>query len=152
MSHSQSQIIPRWNTDDSFYLYTPDSNAESLIATKVTFNKELTKEEILDSVASYLSIAYFIPKQEYYIDQKGMKVSLKEIHTFEIPNRKYSIAIVNIDDPDKICMTTYFQGSTGGYVTFLMLVSNLMQPQFEYPLLDGINFLYNNLELKIWTI
>jgi len=72
--------------------------------------------------------------------------------SYESLSRHITAMLQNIDDPDKICMTTYFQGSTGGYVTFLMLVSNLMQPQFEYPLLDGINFLYNNLELKIWTI
>ncbi|MGB5529988.1 MAG: hypothetical protein WBQ32_08455, partial [Ignavibacteriaceae bacterium] len=39
-------------------------------------------------------------------------------------------------------------GSTGGYITFLLLVSNLLQPQLEIPLLDGIIFLYNNEELQ----
>ena len=45
-------------------------------------------------------------------------------------------------------MGTYFQGSTGGRITFLMLVSNLIQPQLEYPLLDGVIILYNSEELK----
>ena len=45
-------------------------------------------------------------------------------------------------------MATYFQGSTGGYNTYLTLVSNFMQPQLSTPLLDGIIFIYNDEELK----
>jgi len=65
-----------------------------------------------------------------------------------LPGRKYRIAIVNIIDPDKICMGFYFQGSTGGQHTYKMLVSNLMQPQLENPLIDAAIFLYNGSELK----
>ena len=72
-----------------------------------------------------------------------------DITSIDLPNRKYSIATMDIDDPDKICMGTYFQGSAGGRITFLMLVANFMQPQLKYPLIDGLIILYNNTELKV---
>ena len=49
-------------------------------------------------------------------------------------------------------MTTFFQGSTGGYNTYLTLVSNFMQPQLSTPLLDAIIFIYNDEELKTMII
>ena len=63
-SQLQPQITSHLNSDTSFYFYTSDSNAENLIATKVIFDSKLTKEEILDSVASYLSNTFFIPKHK----------------------------------------------------------------------------------------
>ena len=145
-----SQVTSLWNSDTSFYFYKMDSfsNAENLIATKFIFDGELTKEEILDSVASYLSSTYFIPKHKYYEGKKNISITIKTITTIDLPNRKHSIATVDIDDPDKICMGTYFQGSAGGRITFLMLVANFMQPQLKTPLLDGLIVLYNNTELK----
>jgi hypothetical protein len=144
----QPQITSHWNSDTSFYFYNSDSNAENLIASKVIYDSKLTKEEILDSVASYLSNTYFIPKHKYYEGKHKIIITLMDITSIGFPDRKYSIATVNIDDPDTICMGTYFQGSTGGFITFLMLVSNLIQPQLKTPLLDGLIILYNNTELK----
>ena len=144
-----SQVTSLWNSDTSFYFYTSDSNAENLIATKVIFDSKLTKEKILDSVASYLSNTYFIPKHKYYEGKQKIIITIMDITLIDLPNRKYSIATVDIDDPDKICMGTYFQGSAGGRITFLMLVANFMQPQLKYPLLDGLIILYNNTELKV---
>lgn len=147
-SQLQPQITSNWNSDTSFYFYTSESNAEKLIATKVIFDSEVTQEEILDSVASYLSYTYFILKHKFYEGKQKISITIKDITIIDLPDRKYSIAIVNIDDPDKICMGTYFQGSAGGRITFLMLVSNFMQSQLKYPLLDGLVILYNNTELK----
>lgn len=144
-----AQVTSLWNSDTSFCFYTSDSNAENLIATKVIFDSELTKEEILDSVASYLSNTYFTPKHKYYEGKQNISITIMDITTIDLSNRKHSIATVNIDDPDKICMGIYFQGSTGGFITFLMLVSNLMQPQRNTPLIDGLIILYNNTELKV---
>jgi len=147
-SQLRPQITSHWNSDTSFYFYTSDSNAKDLIATKVIYDSKLTKEEILDSVASYLSNTYFIPKHKYYEGKQKIIITIMDITSIDLTNRKYSIATVGIDDPDKICMGTYFQGSAGGKITFLMLIANFMQPQLKYPLLDGLIILYNNTELK----
>lgn len=147
-NHLQSQVTTLWNSDTSFYFYESGPNAENLIAKKVTFDTNLNKNEILDSVASFLSDNYFFTKNNYFRGKRKISIDIKNITEINLANRIYSIATVNIDDPDKICMGTYFQGSTGGYNTFLLLVSNLLQPQLEIPLLDGIIFLYNGEELK----
>jgi len=144
-----SQVTSLWNSDTSFYFFTSDSNAENLIATKIIFDTKLNTKEILDSTASFLSNTYFLPQNKYYKGKQKINIELKGIAEINFPDRSYSIATVNIDDSDKICMGTYFQGSTGGFITFLMLVSNLIQPQLKTPLLDGLIILYNNTELKL---
>lgn len=144
-----SQLTSLWNSDTSFCLYSSDSNAENLVATKVIFDSKLNKEVILDSVVSYLSNTYFIPKHKYYEAKQKISITIMDLTTIDLPTRKFSIATVNIDDPDKICMGTYFQGSAGGRITYLMLVANFMQPQLKYPLLDGLIILYNNTELEV---
>jgi len=124
------------------------SNAENLILEKINFDAKLNKKEILNSTASFLSNTYFLPRNKYYIGKRKISIDIKGITEINLPDRTYSVATVNIDDPDTICMGTYFQGSTGGFITYLMLVSNLMQPQLKTPLLDGLIILYNNNELK----
>jgi hypothetical protein len=149
-TYLHSQVAALWNSDSSFYFYKIDSlsNAENLTLEKVNFNHGLTKEAILDSISSFLSNTYFIPKNKHYEGKRKISIGIHGVTEINLPDRTYSIATVNIDDPDKICMGTYFQGSTGGFITFLMLVSNLMQPQLKLPLLEGVFFLYNNEELK----
>jgi len=142
------QVTSNWNADTTFYFYFPDSNAEHLVATSVIFNDKLNNKKILDSIAAYLSNTYFVPKYKYYNNKVKIKIRIQDITIINTPNKNYSIATVNIEDPAKICMGIYFQGSTGGYNTFLMLVANLMQPQLEYPLLDAVIFLYNSEELE----
>ncbi len=142
----QAQIISLWNCESSYYFYKISD--EKLDVEQATFGETLTKEKILDSLASYLSNNYFVPKNKYYENKTKIRITIDSILAFNSLNRQYRIGIANIRDPDKICMTVYFQGSTGGQNTFLMLVSNLLQPQLEHPLLDGIIFLYNNSELK----
>jgi len=124
------------------------SHAENLISEKINFDAKLNKKEILNSTASFLSNTYFLPRNKYYIGKRKISIDIKGITEINLPDRTYSVATVNIDDPDTICMGTYFQGSTGGFITYLMLVSNLMQPQLKSPLLDGLIILYNNNELK----
>ena len=146
-----SQVTSLWNSDTSFYFYKMDSlsNAENLISEKVNFDTKLNSKEILDSTASFLSNTYFLPQNKYYKGKQKINIEVKGIAEINFPDRSYSVATVNIDDPDKICMGTYFQGSAGGRITFLMLVSNFMQSQLKYPLLDGLIILYNNTELKV---
>jgi len=145
-----SQVTSLWNSDTSFYFYKMDSpsHAENLISEKINFDAKLNKKEILDSTASFLSNTYFLPMNKYYIWKRKISIDINGIAEINLPDRTYSVATVNIDDPDTICTGTYFQGSTGGFITLLMLVSNLMQPQLKTPLLDGLIILYNNTELK----
>ena len=142
----QAQISSRWNRDSSIYFYKFID--EKLDTEKVTFDKTLTREQILDSLASFLTVDYFVPKNKHYQNKAKISINIDSIITFNSTNKQYRIAVVNIKDPDEICMTLYFQGSTGGQNTYVMLVSNLMQPQLKDPLLDGIIFLYNKSELK----
>ena len=142
----EAQIISRWNQDSLFYFYSPVD--ENLTAQKTSFVHSMTKEEILDSITSFLSSTYFASKNEYYKNKTKIKIELDSLITVNAQNRVYRIAVINISDPDEICLGYYFQGTSGGYSTFLTLVANLMQPQKKIPLLDGIIFLYNEKELK----
>ncbi len=142
----QAQISSRWNRESSIYFYKFVD--EKLDVEQVTFDKTLTREQILDSLASFLTADYFVPKNKHYRNKEKISINIDSIIIFNSTNKQYRIAVVNIKDPDEICMTFYFQGSMGGQNTYVMLVSNLMQPQLKDPLLDGIIFLYNNSELK----
>lgn len=142
----QAQISSLWNRESSIYFYNFMDG--KLDVDQVTFDNTFTREQILDSLASFLTVNYFVPKSKYYQNKAKIRINIDSIIAFNSTDKQYRIAVVNIQDSDKICMTLYFQGSSGGQNTFLMLISNLMQPQLKYPLLDGIIFLYNNSELK----
>ena len=142
----QAQFSSLWNRESSIYFYKFMDG--KLDVEQVTFDNTFTREQILDSLASFLTVNYFVPKYKYYQNKAKISINIDSIITYNSTDRKYRIAVVNINDPDKICMGLYFQGSSGGQNTFFMLISNLMQPQLKDPLLDGIIFLYNNSELK----
>lgn len=142
----QAQISSLWNQESSIYFYKFMDG--KLDVEKVTFNNTFTREQILDSLASFLTANYFVPKNKYYQNKAKISINIDSIIAFKSADKQYRIAVVNIQDSDKICMTSYFQGSSGGQNTFLMLTANLMQPQLKDPILDGIIFLYNNSELK----
>jgi len=142
----QAQNSSLWNRESSIYFYKLMD--EKLDVEQVFFDNTFTREQILDSLASFLTANYFVPKNKYYQNKAKISINIDSIITLDSTNRQYRIAVVNIQDPDKICMGLYFQGSSGGHNTFLMLISNLMQPQLKEPFIDGIIFLYNNSELK----
>ena len=142
----KSQIISHWGEDSSYYLY--QSIDENLIPHKITFNQNLSKKEVLDSIANYLTVKFFVMSNKYYKDKRKIVVTVQKVTLIEVHNQIFYIASININDPDKVCMTTFFQGSTGAYNTYLTLVSNFIQPQLVTPLLDGIVFTYNDEELK----
>ncbi|MGB5531156.1 MAG: hypothetical protein WBQ32_14410, partial [Ignavibacteriaceae bacterium] len=110
-THLYSQATTLWNYDTSFYFYKMDShsNAENLITEKIIFDSKLTKKEVLDSIATFLTNTYFIPRNKYYETKRKISIDIKGINEINLSNRIYSIATVNIDDPDKICMGSYFQ-------------------------------------------
>lgn len=144
----QTQTFPNWNVDTTFYFYSPDSIAEKLICERVEFKNRLDKKGILDSICDYLTNTYFIPKKKNYEGKHKITIDIQELNEINLDKRRYLIATININDPDRICMENYYQGSSGGRITFLMLVANFMQPQLKYPLLDAALFLYNGDELK----
>ena len=142
----KSQISHNWNSDSSFYFFKAVD--ENLVPKKIVFKQNLTKKEILDSIAHYLTDLFFVPSNKYYKDKRKIMVNVGKVTSIEVINRTFYIATINIIDPDKVCMSTFFQGSTGGYNTYLSLVLNFIQPQLARSLLDGIIFTYNNEELK----
>lgn len=147
-NQSKPQIISNWNVDTTFYLYYPDPNAEKIIRERIDFKNSLDRKEILDSLAGYLTSTYFIPKKKYFEGKQKVSIDIQKMNKINIAGRNYLIATVNINDPDKICMESYFQGSAGGRISFLMLVANLFQPQLKYPLIDAALFLYNGAEIE----
>ncbi len=60
----QAQISSLWNRESSIYYYKFID--EKLDAEQVTFDKTFTREQILDSLASFLTVDYFVPKYKYY--------------------------------------------------------------------------------------
>ena len=115
----------------------------------MNINQNLTREEILDSIANYLTEIFFVPNNKFYKDKRKIEVTVQEVTSIKVHNETFYLATINIIDRDEVCMTTFFQGSTGGYNTYLTLVSNFIQPQRSTPLLDGIIFTYNGDELKV---
>jgi len=65
------------------------------------------------------------------------------INTFGAGGRRFRIGVVNMQDPERACMHSFFQGSSGATTTYCMLTATLMQPQLDPPLLDGLVLLYN---------
>ena len=146
MESPKAQIITHWGKDSSYYLY--QAVDEYLIPNKITFDHNISRREILDSIASYLTNEFFIKRTDFYKDKRDIVVAVQKLTSIVLPNRKLHIATINIVDPDEICMTTFFQGTTGAHNTYLTLVSNFIQPQLSTPLLDCIVFTYNDDELK----
>ncbi len=80
----QAQISSRWNQESSFYFYRFID--EKLDAEKVTFNKSLTREQILDSLASFLTVDYFVPKKTSIIKIKRrfVLISIALLHLIQL--------------------------------------------------------------------
>jgi hypothetical protein len=146
MESPKAQIISHWDKDSSYYLY--QAVDEYLIPNKITFDHNFSKREILDSIAGYLTNKFFIKRTDFYKDKKNIVIAVQKLTSIVLTNRKLDIATINIIDPDEVCMTTFFQGTTGAFNTYLALVSNFIQPQLSTPLLDCIVFTYNGDELK----
>jgi hypothetical protein len=102
----KSQISHNWNSDSSFYFFKAVD--ENLVPKKIVFKQNLTKKEILDSIAHYLTDLFFVPSNKYYKDKKKIVVDVQKVTSLEVSNRTFYIAIININDSDKVCMTTFF--------------------------------------------
>ena len=143
-------VEPFFN-DTTLYLYYPVTlwyGKVKLERETLESNKEGDVKGILDTVLFYLTTYYLNKEHKYNKNYQKVEIKSLEIKSVQIGKRKYNLAIVNIEDSDKVCMTRYFQGSTGAYTTFLMIVANILQPQLSKPIIDGVIILYNNEELE----
>ena len=134
------------NDEERFYHYYYDSsnNREILKTFPVELPRNTDVKIVLDSLLTYLSKNYFHDFSNYILDTR-IKLRLEKIDSIKTINRIYKIATVNIIDTNKVCIGAFFQGSTGGHMTQIMLSTNILQPQFAYKttFLDGVIILYN---------
>ena len=66
----KAQIVSHWGEDSSYYLY--QAVDEDLVPHKINLNQNLTKKDILDSVATYLTDIFFVTSNKYYKDKRRM--------------------------------------------------------------------------------
>jgi hypothetical protein len=125
-----------------YFYYDYSNNQERLKALPLGFHYNIAFEIVLDSLLRYLSNNYF--RNAAGIDSdKIISLKLDKIDSIKTYERIYRIAIIDIIDSNKLCMDYYFQGSTGAHCTYLILGTNLLQPQSNPAFLDGIIILYN---------
>ena len=85
---------------------------------------------------------------DYISNINSVSTKYQHLEVLKTDNKNYTIAIVNIIDPQKVCMSYFFQGSSGGQETYNILGTNLQQPTFEQSLVDGVIILYNGSPLE----
>ncbi len=130
----------------TLYTYTPDSTARYLIAEPQPdlLSPNLTVEAALDSLGRRLADGYF---REWRGEPTGISFETVEVVTLPTPPDSVRIAVVNMADPDSVAVRAFFQGSSGGLISSLMIEAMLMQPSLDIreqrPLLDGLVLLYN---------
>ncbi len=138
---------PRKGSEQYFYFYYDNSDDRmTLKALPLIFRGSTTAATILDSLFKCLSSGYFSRRIEN-APSGTIALKLLKIDSIKTSNRINRVASISIIDTNKICMSYFFQGSSGAHGTYLMLVANLLQPQCRPPFLDGIIILYNGTPL-----
>lgn len=135
------QDIPRVIGDVKLYIFSSDdeyflSNAQPFI-----LPPETTLRDALNSLGRHLSETYF--SKTYTNDSTDIHFEVLGIDRISTPGRPLLTAVINMVDVNNDAMGCFFQGSTGGQVTFHMLTATFMQPHLDPPLLDGLVILYN---------
>jgi hypothetical protein len=127
-----------------YFYYDISNNREILKTIPVDLPLNTETKSVVDSLLKYLSDKYFY-KAYYLKGATNINLVLLKIDSIITKTRIYKIATVDIVDTSRICMGAFFQGSTGGHMTTVMLGTNILQPQFYYasPFLDGLILLYN---------
>ena len=133
-----------------YYYYNTANNREVLKSFPMGLPHDTDTKIVVDSLLKYLSDNYF--KTVYYATDTittHIKLTLLRIDSIKTKSRIIKLAVVDIVDTSRICMRNYFQGSTGGHMTQIMLGANILQPQFYYTshFLDGVILLYNGTSL-----
>jgi hypothetical protein len=143
-------LVPFFN-DTIIYLYKPTTlwdGRTMLQREELTVYKKNETTTLLDTVLKYLTTSFFNNQYESYKEKSQIELQNLGLDNIKAGQRDYILAIVNIEDKDSVCMTSYFQGTTGAYTTFLMIVANILQPQLSDAMIDGLIVLYNKKELE----
>ena len=145
------------NKEYYFYYYNNDdvrneSAGNPLILSKDRLNisSEAQISEVLDSIVARLTF-HFQKSIEYLniVGTSRIKIKFKDLEYIITEKKNYSIALIEIIDPKEICMSYFFQGSSGGQETYNVLGTNLLQPSlFSQSLVDGVIILYNGSPLE----
>lgn len=135
------QDIPRVIGDVKLYTFSSDdeyflSNAQPFI-----LPPETSLRDALNSLGRHLSETYF--SETYTNDLTDIHFEVLGIERISTPTRPLLTAVINMVDVNNNALGCFFQGSTGGQVTFHMLTATFMQPHLDPPLLDGLVILYN---------
>jgi len=134
------------NKEYYFYYYENADVPLSMSAYPLKQGDNLKVEEVLDLITSVLTEHF--QRNEYIPNIDSLIIEFEQINKFKVGIETFEIAIINIIDPTRICMSYFFQGSTGGETTFNELGANLLQPELEnHSLVDGVIILYNGLPL-----
>lgn len=141
------------NKEYYFYYYDADDqrnisagNPLNLSAYPLNLGNDLTVNEILDSLAELLTKHF--RRNDYIPNIQSVSIEYQRSEVLKTNYKDYSLAIVDIIDPKKVCMSYFFQGSSGGQETFNILGSNFLQPSFGQSLVDGVIILYNGSPLE----
>jgi hypothetical protein len=124
-------------------LYTFSSNDQYFLSNAQPFilPPKTSLRDALNSLGRHLSKTYF--SKTYTNDLTDIHFEVLRIDRISTPTRPLLTAIINMVDVNNDALGCFFQGSTGGQITFYMLTATFMQPHLDPPLLDGLVILYN---------
>jgi hypothetical protein len=147
ISASQTSELerPRLQSDTWVYTFQADDNKLLSKPEPHKFPAGTFVEDVLDSLARHLANTYFLKIRD---DTTHIRFDVVTVREIPAPGRPLRIAVIDMKDPAQFAMGYFFQGSSGGAVTFYMLEATFLQPQWDPPLLDGLMILYNGAWLK----
>ena len=90
----KAQIVSHWGEDSSYYLY--QAVDEDLVPYKISFNQNLSKKEILDSIAAHLTNVFFITSNDYYKDKRKIVVTVPKVTSIEVYNRNFTLLLLTL--------------------------------------------------------
>lgn len=112
----------------------------------ISFPKTLTLDEKLKVICSKLSQYCFngLP-----IEFEGIEnIEGKRVATINLREASLNEEIISLEEIIRpTWATTYFQGSTGGLLTYINLVETFLQRDYRGEWIDGVHFLYEGNEI-----
>ncbi|MFO7965659.1 MAG: hypothetical protein R6U50_17165 [Desulfobacterales bacterium] len=124
-------------------LYTFEPGTEEVLesARPVRHPENIAVEDALTLLAGYLEKTYFgkTPRG----DDSLIHFDIEKIYYIGESHPRRRIAVIEMEDQNKIALRHFFQGSFGGQTTFYMIAANFLQAQSDPPLLDGLILNYN---------
>lgn len=123
------------------YTFTPDEKYFLGSAEPFILPRETSITDTLTNLGQHLADNYF--GKEYTSKLTRILFEVRGLTEISTSSRTLRIAVVNMLDPDRDAMGSFFQGSTGAHTTLCMIGATFMQPHLSPPLLDGLVVLYN---------